>query len=82
MVITDVSCDKVILDVDGEYGDFDDFSEFVRGFEGVLKKKNGEAGIRTLETLRSTRFPSARTRPGYATSPNFESLSPEGAKDL
>ena len=33
------------------------------------KIDGGEAGIRTLETLRFTRFPSERTRPGYATSP-------------
>ena len=32
-------------------------------------KNGGEEGIRTLETLRPTRFPSERTRPGYATSP-------------
>ena len=29
----------------------------------------GEGGIRTLDTLRYTRSPGARTRPDYATSP-------------
>ena len=33
------------------------------GFDG------GEGGIRTLDTLRYTRSPGARTRPDYATSP-------------
>ena len=51
------------------YRGCDDLGEFVRGFGGVLKTYGGEAGIRTLDTLRYTRFPSARTRPGYATSP-------------
>ncbi len=31
----------------------------------------GEGGIRTLDTLRYTRSPGARTRPDYATSPYF-----------
>jgi hypothetical protein len=30
----------------------------------------GEGGIRTLDTLRYTRSPGARTRPDYATSPS------------
>src|SRR3990167_3565040 len=38
---------------------------------GIILKVDdgGEGGIRTLETFRFTRFPSVRTKPGYATSP-------------
>ena len=58
-----------MLYVLGIYGGWNDLGEFMRGFGGVLKTYGGEAGIRTLDTRRYTRFPSARTRPGYATSP-------------
>ena len=71
VMITDVGCDKVRLYVLDKYGGCDDLDEFVRGFGGVLKRNGGEAGIRTLETFRPTRSPSARTRPGYATSPQI-----------
>ena len=46
-------------------------SPFRVGWFFAWGRNNGEAGIRTLDTLRYTRFPSARTRPGYATSPKF-----------
>ena len=69
VMITDVNCDKVRLYVLGMYGVWNDLGELVQEFEGVLKRYGGEAGIRTLETFRPTRSPSARTRPGYATSP-------------
>ena len=83
VMITDVDCGKVRLYVLELYRGCDTFGEIMRGFAGVLKKDGGEAGIRTLETLRFTRFPSARTRPDYATSPNFalQNLDPEAIKN-
>lgn len=45
-------------------------------------KAGGRGGIRTLETLRPTRFPSARTRPGYATLPRIGTLERTRTSDL
>ena len=43
--------------------------------------QSGEGGIRTRDTLRYTRFPGARVRPDYATSPSAR-LSLFGAKGI
>ena len=45
MAITDVSCSKVMLYVLGMYGVCDDLSEFIREFDGALKRDGGEGGI-------------------------------------
>ena len=51
---------------------FDGAKEVHRANERIPRTTGGRGGIRTLEAvLPPTRFPVARTRPGYATLPDW-----------
>ena len=47
------------------------------GFEGVPERSGGETGIRTLDTLRYTRFPSVRLQPlGHLSAAGWAQAAP------